>query len=157
MENKRLTVLEKALKVIQSTLEKTRRGVRNPSRKPITPKKARPARIAKRGSVRHKKVTPANRGITSFWRNENGSPEEVNVAENGQWSLNKTEDEKFHVHSWDYVKGTKDQLTTTPRTKQEIIDHNSFNPNKHKDWNKVQEHLRNNQMIAWKHKPKKDK
>jgi len=155
MEEKRIKVLEKALNIIKSVLEKARRGTRNPSRKPITPKKARPAKIAKRGSVRHKKVIPANKGITSFWRSEDPI-EEVEVAKNGQWSIEKTDDQRFHVHAWDQKKGVGSKYTTTPRTRQEILDHPSFNPDgKHTDWNSLQSHLRQNGMIAQIHKPKK--
>jgi len=88
MESKRLSILEKALKVIKETLEKTRRGIRNPSRRPITPNRPRPSRIPKRGNVRHRKVISANRGITSFWRNEDGG-ENIEYSENGQWKMNK--------------------------------------------------------------------
>jgi hypothetical protein len=133
MESKRLTILEKALNVIKETLEKTRRGTRNPSRRPITPQRARPARIARRGAVRHKKIIPANRGITNFWRSENSDNALVEYIDNGQWKIKVDENEPFAndpkikkeedqgTHSGLYhIHEGGSQLTTEPISMQQV-------------------------------------
>lgn len=67
--------------------------------------------------------------------------------DHGQWSLTKTEESKFHMHSYENHTTSEHPLTNEPTPKSELMRNKSFarkDGKPHKDWNSFIDHSRKN-------------